>query len=349
MKRTFGRLALAATLLLAACGQDSEPAQDADLEDESVTAPFTAVPEGDVALQLHGFHTSFEIAPVLLAADRFFPEGISIKQGGIPNLVGLPVSPNYGEEGTADIATHAETQLLRFSVDHPNLRAIMTVTEGDYRIVARRSAGIEELADLRGKKIGTLANTSAVFFLQKMLESAGLSLDDVEVHGDLALDELGEALAAGDVDALAIWEPESAEGELALGEDAISFSGEGIYREIFNLNTTAENLADPEKRSSIKQFLKALIAAREAMQEDPRRAQNLVSQMSGLPADLIEASWPHHTYLAGKADDIIDVLVEEEQWLAERAGRIPRSRADLEKLVDYSLLDEARAELAAGQ
>src|SRR5690606_30583143 len=125
-----------------------------------------------------------------LAADRHFPPRISIRRGGIPNLVGAEALPNYGDPGTADIATHAETQLLRYSLAHPNLRVIMTVTEGHYRIVARRSAGIATPADLRGKKVATLANTSAGYFLGLMLGKEGLSLADV-VLVDVPLEEMG--------------------------------------------------------------------------------------------------------------------------------------------------------------
>lgn len=322
-------------LLLSACGSAQRPGK-------AMIAPFQAEPDGPVALRLHGFRESFEIAPVLLAADRHFPAGISIRRGGIPNLVGAEALPNYGDPGTADIATHAETQLLRYSLAHPNLRVIMTVTEGHYRIVARRSAGIATLADLRGKKVATLVNTSAGYFLGLMLGKEGLTLADVEVV-DVPLEDMGEALGSGAVDALSIWEPEAEQGALALDEDMIEFSGKGVYREIFNLNTTAENLADPDKRALIREFLKGLRAAGVAMRADPVRAQHLVQQQSGYPLDLVAAAWPHHTYLTGKLPELVDELVRQEQWLAARDGRPARDRATLAALVDYSLLDEVIA------
>src|SRR5690606_28346783 len=103
---------------------------------------------------------------------------------------------------------------------------------------------------------------------------------DVEVIGDLELTAMAEALASGTVDALAIWEPEAEEAALALGSDAIEFSGRGIYREIFNLNTTAENLADPAKRRLIGQLLLAIRAAGDEIRREPARAQALVQQTS---------------------------------------------------------------------
>ena len=324
---------------LAACSAAEDPQPESDIATRLAEVE-------NPALRLHGFRESFEIAPVLLAADRHFPPGISVKRGGIPNLVGADRLPNYGDPGTADIATHAETQLLRYSLENPDLRVIMTVTEGLYRIVARRSAGIETLADLKGKRVATLVNTSAGFFLQRMLEREGLSIDDVEVV-EADLPELDDALIDGRADALAIWEPESEQGALGLAGDLVEFSGEGVYREIFNLNSTAGNLADPEKRALIKQFLRAVVEAWMEIERDPAVAQQLVHEMSGHPLDIVRSSWKHHNYVAGEVPDLLDVLVDEEQWLAARDGREARSREQLASLIDLSLLHEVVAEMEA--
>jgi len=305
------------------------------------------------ALKLHGFLESLEIAPVLLAADSHYPAGISLKRGGIQNLYGT-VSPAYGDAGTADVATNAETQLLRYSLAHPELRVIMTVTEERYRIVARRSAGILQLRDLKGKRVGTLANTSAAYFLERMLGSVGLKPSDVVAVGNIDLPELSAALVDGRIDALAMWSPESEEAEIALGKDAVAFDGEGIYREIFNLNTTAQALADTDKRAAIKELLRALVAARTAMLRDPRPAQSLVVQRMAAyppayPQAVVAASWPQHHYVTGKVPDLLDLMVEEEQWLARIDARMPRSRDALARLIDYSLLDEILEKPASGQ
>src|SRR5512139_2771296 len=67
-------------------------------------------------LRVYGNTKTIELAPVLLAADRIHKTPVTVSNGGIPNLF------NPGE---ADIATNAETQALRQSVDHPNLRIIL--------------------------------------------------------------------------------------------------------------------------------------------------------------------------------------------------------------------------------
>jgi NitT/TauT family transport system substrate-binding protein len=239
-------------------------------------------------------------------------------------------------------------------VAHPELRAIMTVTEGRYRIVARRSAGIRALADLKGKRVGTLPNTSAAYFLERMLGTVRLLPADVATVTSIDLPDLSAALVDGRIDALAMWSPETEEAELALGTDAVAFGGDGIYREIFNLNTTAQALADPARRAAIKELLRALIVARDALTRDPVPAQRLVTARMAAyppayPLALVAAAWPHHRYLAGKVPDLLDVMVEQEQWLARIDGRAPRDRQALARLVDYSLLDEILAETGSAK
>ncbi|MBC2778887.1 ABC transporter substrate-binding protein [Parasphingopyxis marina] len=311
-----------ATPLFAACITPPDP------------RPGSAAP-----LAIHGSQHTVEIAPVLLTAHTLYGAEYSVRDGGIPNLVGV-TEPSFGEAGVADIATHAETQALRYSVDHPGVRIILTVTEGHYRIVARRSAGIERIADLEGKRIATLAPTSAGYFLGRMLARAGLTISDVDAIR-VSVDEMDEALANREVDAVAIWEPFAGNAAEVLGEDIVEFSGEGIYRELFNLNSTAANLADPAKRARIVAFVRALIDASEQMGEEPGEAQALVAAAAGFRPDEIVRSWPYLSFPAALPDDLLDVLVEEELWLAEQSGRPPRSREELSGLIDPSIYEEA--------
>lgn len=308
-------------LALAGCGHKSE-----------LSAPMSSV-------RVYGALSTIELAPVLLAGKEI---GISVNGGGVPNLYG-EAAPGSPPAGIADVATNAETQALRISVNHPDLRIIMTVSEGLYRIVAKRSAHIAKLADLKGKRIGTLPNTSAAYFLHKMLESAGLSESDVKVVSLWPMDAYKTALQKGDVDAVAIWEPGGDYAAQALGADAIEFDGKGIYRELFNLNTTKKALADPVMRKSIVAFVAGVISASKELRRDPADAQALVAQSSGYSLETVKRAWRHHNYRGTLAPDLLDVLVEEETWLAQDAKRAPRASAELAKLIDPSVLTEAQA------
>lgn len=302
-------------------------------------APQAAIPPAPIAI--FGNTTTFEIAPVLLAASTHRDGGATVKMGGIPNLFGEKPIPGYGSAGVADIATHAETQALRYSVAHPDLRVILTVSEGHYRIVARKSAGITRLEDLRGKRIAAVANTSSGYFLHRMLASVGMSEADVVLVPVMPLSAMPKALADGRVDAVTVWEPEVENAAAAIGADAIEFSDKRVYRELFGLNTTASNLADPVKRRRIVAFVRSIIAASRKLRKDPATAQALVATSSGYDLALVAKAWSHQGYPATLVPDLLDVMVEEEKWLAALDKRPARDRATLARLIDRSVLAEA--------
>jgi NitT/TauT family transport system substrate-binding protein len=281
-----------------------------------------------------------ELSPVLVAANSFYPERLEVGEGGIVRIT----------SGEADLATNAETQLLRESLTNPDLRIIMTVTESFYRLVARRSAGIETLADLKGKRVMLPRNTSAHYYLVAMLRTAGLTEDDVQVvnllpaQGDqTGMDQMSDALARGDVDAISIWEPEPEDAVHRLGSDAIVFQDRSVYREVFNLHARAADLADPSKRRSIVAFVRAVADATEALKDDPEPHWPHVSSVTGFTTEEISWGWPEMEFPVRIVPDMLDVLEVEDAWVAKERNRAPRSREELARFIDTSVVEEALA------
>ncbi|MFC5499273.1 ABC transporter substrate-binding protein [Caenimonas terrae] len=298
-------------------------------------------------LRVYGNLSTLELAPVLLAASRALPDPIRVQQGGISSLYGLDGDlPNLVARGESDLATNSETQALRYSVAHPDLRLILTVSEGLYRIVARRSAGIAQLADLRGKRVGTMPRTSSAYYLDRTLRSVGLTQSDVNVVPFVAgsavpLSRMSEAFRRGELDAATIWEPELQRAQDALGADAIEFHDPLGYREQFSLFSTEAKLQDPSLRPRIVAYVRAIIDASAQIRRDPRSAWALVADATRQHPQIIERSWRHHSYPAALAPDLLDTMVQEEVWVAAETGRVPRGRRELASLIDASLLREA--------
>lgn len=285
----------------------------------------------ETPLRVAGNTTTIELSPVFLAANGIYRGPITVINGGIPNIM----------DGSVDIATNAETQLLRQSVDDPNLRVIFTVAESFYRIVARKSAGIRTAADLKGKRITVPRNTSAAYFLSRMLATAGLSDSDITIVPITPVTDMSVALKDRRVDAVAMWEPEAERAIDAVGDDAIVLQDRNVYRELFNLNTSTKVLADPAKRKAIVDLLRALITSSERLRTNPRDSWPFLSLKLNYPAELIAKCWPELRYAGSLAPDLLDVMEKEEPWIAKERNRAPRTRAQLATLIDGSLLKEA--------
>jgi NitT/TauT family transport system substrate-binding protein len=267
--------------------------------------------------------------------------GLEVGEGGITRITA----------GEVDLATNAETQLLRESLTNPDLRIIMTVTESFYRLVGRRSAGIETLADLRGKRIMLPRRTSANYFLVAMLATVGLTEADVELVNipaaadvKTSLDLMSDALLAGEVDVISIWEPEPEDAIRHLGDDAIAFQDHDVYREVFNLHATATALADPVQRRSIVAFVRAVADATAALQQNPAAYWPQIAGVIGYSEAQIADGWPEMEFPVQIVPDMLDVLETEEAWVATERDREPRSREELAQFIDYSVLEEALAD-----
>jgi sulfonate transport system substrate-binding protein len=73
-------------------------------------------------------------------------------------------------------------------------------------VLVSADSDIQSVAELKGKKIGLVVGSIAQNLLNILLEENGLSVDDVELI-NLSTGEQQEALATGQVDAVATWEP----------------------------------------------------------------------------------------------------------------------------------------------
>jgi sulfonate transport system substrate-binding protein len=279
--------------------------------------------------------TTIETLPIYLVEREPAGEGIEVSGGAIPSLTA----------GKVDVVTNAETQAILRSTANPEIRVILTVAEYGYRIVARRSAGIRTVVDLRGKKIATSPNSSAHFYIVKTLQSVGLSEPDVTVVG-MAPPEMPAALARGDVDAVSIWEPAAEQSAKALGPDALILQGPD-YRERFNLNTTATILADPAKRAAVVDLLRAVIRTSRMVRDNPGQVQPVIAAKLGLSDETVAATWGLFRFPASIPDDLLESMAEQEPWMAKNQNRAARPREAIAALIDASVWREAQGEPAA--
>jgi sulfonate transport system substrate-binding protein len=333
--KLFSGVMIAALVFLAGCGGESGPTETEPLS-ATEAAPAAATPTLP-PLRVAGRYW-IELSPVIVAANHFYPQQLPVANNGITQITA----------GEIDIATNAETQLLRESVVNPDLRIIATVTESFYRLVARKSAGISTLKDIAGKRVMLPTNTSAHYYLVAMLETVGLTEADVTIvpmttpdPDNVNMDSMSDLLAAGEVDVISIWEPEPEDSIEKLGDDAIVFQDRSVYREVFNLHARAPDLANPDKRRAIVAFVRAVADASDALRADPAPYRPLVSSITGFPDELISASWSEMEFPVRIVPDMLDVLEREDIWVAKELNRPPRSREELAQFIDYSIVDEA--------
>ena len=321
--RFFLAAALAPIALLAQGGQTPAPAPagQAAITPLAPDAPFTVAVASAV----------LEAAPIHIASQAA-AGGFRVIDGGV-RTVALK---------GAHAAGNATTQMLRVLGDNPNVRLLFTLVDGNYRIVAKRSAGITRLADLKGKRIVVPRNTSANYYLVAMLRTAGLQESDVTLVTAPAT-AMAAAMVKGDADAISMWEPESENAARAIGADAIVFQDNKVYRELYSVYSTTDVMRDARRRKELVEFVRATLAAAADLQKDPKRYFPLISEKTKHPQDQIARSWEHHGFPLAVAPDLLSLNTEEEKWVAAEQKRTPRGRAELAGFIDTTILKEARS------
>jgi sulfonate transport system substrate-binding protein len=273
---------------------------------------------------------TIEGAPVYVA--EALPSGARflVVNGGVRDLA----------TGRAQAATNAETQMLLATTANPKIRMLLTLAEGRYRIIGRKSAGINRLADLRGKKITTVPQTSAHYYLFRMLRSAGLEESDVTLV-NVERTDMARAIARHDADAISMWEPQAQSALEGLGRDASVFENTSIYREWFSLYTTTDVLNDATRRAELVEVVRALLIAADTVRHRPREVIPIVARKIDQTEAAVTAAWPHHAFPAALPAEMLDVLTEEEPWVATLQKRAPRSRQALAAFIDATVLRDA--------
>ena len=64
---------------------------------------------------------------------------------------------------------------------------------------------------------------------------------------------------------------------------------------------------------------------------------------TSVDVEQIVRSWTHHDFSFSLPADLLDVITEEEKWVAAGQQRAPRSRQELSGFIDPSVLTEARS------
>jgi len=279
--------------------------------------------------------TTIESFPVFMAVEAM--NGVELES--TPNG---RVAMSQLVSGAVDAATGSETQVLLNATAEPRLRILVTLAECRYRIVARRSAGINRVADLRGKKVAATLNTSSQYLLSGMLRKAKLQTSDVQVI-PLEGPDMPAALRNRTVDAVAIWEPHAQNSLEALGSDFVVFEDADVYTERFNLNTRSDVLTNPTKRAALVRFLREVDIASNKLKGRPANLMSALAPRVGLRPETVAAVWPQFRFPHSLTPDLRKTMSEVEAWAAALQTRKAFSPDQLSGLIDASVLTEASA------
>jgi sulfonate transport system substrate-binding protein len=216
-------------------------------------------------------------------------------------------------EGKADFATVAETPVMLAIMNGARISVLATIQTASRvnAIVARRDKGIAVPDDLKGKKIGVTAGTTADYFMDSFLAVHEIARKDMQVV-DLRPEQMAQALARGEVDAVSAFMPVPAQLLKKQDGRAVTFYEENIYTSMFTM--VARQKFIQENPGKVRKLLRALIKAEEFVGRHPELAQKMAADFSRTDPALVREIWPNFNFQVKLEQSLVLALEEETLW-----------------------------------
>jgi ABC-type nitrate/sulfonate/bicarbonate transport system substrate-binding protein len=228
-------------------------------------------------------------------------------------------------QGRADLATCAETVAVLASLRGQPVTVLASIASATkVTALVARHPGIAGPSDLGGKRVGLPRGTTAEFFLDSLLVRHGVDRSAVQVV-DMKPAAEADALANGDVDAIAIWEPYVSLIRKRLGDTVRVFHVDDIYVETHDL-VCRPGFAK-ERPDIVGKVLRALLRAEVLLRGRPELARQSVQL--GLKRMGHDVTAPEVDAMVAlldfrvRLDQGLLLLMEEEARWAIRSGVVP--------------------------
>ena len=340
-------LALVMVFALAACGDSGEatatPTPAATEPAADTTDPSAETPLEPITIKVGYMNNYGSLWSVLTAEQMGYMEeqGITLE---LSSFADGPTIISAMESGSIDIGYIGDGAHKLCAAGNAEIIALSHISNGDAVI---GGPNVTTLEDLAGKTVAYAAGTSSEVILTNALNSVGLTMDDITAM-NMDPSAIVTAMLTGDVDACALWSPESltvleqVEGTTKLA-DNVTFSDTSV--------SLASWIAMPDRVESERDmFVRFVTALFEGMDYS---ADEHYDEVAEWVADLLaidyESAYNQRgdaEWLSGKevydgiADGTVAGYYELQQELMISSGNL-ESEVPVEDYVAFDIMTEA--------
>ena len=215
--------------------------------------------------------------------------------------------------GRLDISVSAEYPVIAQIFNKKNISVIGVIDKyQNEEIIGRRDRGIENISDLKRKKIGLPKKTICEFFLGRFLNLHGMSLHDVTLM-DLPASQSVDALTNGSVDAIIYYQPYVYAIEDRLGDNGVIWQAQSdqlLYGVMSCRNDWAVGHGE-----QINRLLKSLSLAEEYIIDNPEGAKAIVQKRLNFSDAYMATAWPNHEFTLSLDQSLIIAMNDEGRWM----------------------------------
>jgi NitT/TauT family transport system substrate-binding protein len=232
-----------------------------------------------------------------------------------------------------------EFPLVGRALKNAGIRTIGSIAKSEFiYLVGRKDRGIQQVADLKGKRIGTTFRTIAHFFLGRFLELNGMKIDDITLVEVKTPEEWVNAVVNGDIDAVVTAQPYANAAKDRLGANAIVWSAQSSQPLQTQVISTSEWIT--EHPDLVIRFLRSLALAEEYAILNPAEAKAIVQQRLSLDAAYMDTVWSQNQFSLSLDQSLIVAMEDEARWMIENNLTTEKQVPDF---LDYIYIDGLEA------
>ena len=242
---------------------------------------------------------------------------------------------------SADFATATDTPVVFAALRglRPIILANYSRYSFDMKVTVRKDRDIDvnDPASLKGKRLGTLLGTSGQYMLDRYLEMAGLTMDDVELI-NMAPADLVSATARGELDGFS-WTSRAARLADKQSDGMTATMTQDGFDKFFQshqLLLTNEEVVE-RKPELLEPAVQAMLTAEDIIHNNPSWPET-ITERTRTPAAEIRASVSVYDFSVKFDQRFLDDLVAEAEW-AIRTGKSPAPAGDLRELMRSLIYD----------
>jgi ABC-type nitrate/sulfonate/bicarbonate transport system substrate-binding protein len=216
-------------------------------------------------------------------------------------------------DGEAEVAASSEYPVVGMVLKQENISLVGSIDkyQGQY-IVGRKDRGIEDVADLRGKKIGVARGTATEFYLGRFLYLSNIGLQDV-AFVDLRPSQYVDAIGNGRVDAIIVPQVYLTPVEVQLGGDAVVWQAQGSQNAFGVLTCRSDWIASHTE--TVNRLLRSLLQAEEYCINHPIESKAILQRRLNYTEEYMAAAWPNHQFSLTLDQSLVAAMEDEGRWM----------------------------------
>jgi ABC-type nitrate/sulfonate/bicarbonate transport system substrate-binding protein len=234
-------------------------------------------------------------------------------------------------KGDLDIALSGEYPVVEQAFQKKSISIIAVASKAtNWYVVGRIDRGIQNIADLKGKRIGTQLKTMGEFYLGRLLNLNGLSMTDITL---VATDstQWKDAISIGRVDAVVVPDRYLNQIKDGLSNNAVVWSAHANQPAFAPISARTEWIAqNPEK---VKRFLTSLKQAEDYLRNQPVEAKAILQKRMNVDAAYLETIWPSYSFDLSLDLSLIVAMNDEARWMISNNLTTETNLPDFSKFI----------------